>query len=83
MGNIKRNEGVFSDVDNPYDVIMENPDNQSVYQQMTGNVDENGKLIGVWEGDKFYPLLLSNEYLETEDSVAQEGKTYYLIYATP
>ena len=27
MGNIKRNEGVFSDPENPYDVIMEVPDN--------------------------------------------------------
>jgi hypothetical protein len=32
MGNIKRNPGVFCDPDNPYDVIMENSDNQSVYQ---------------------------------------------------
>lgn len=77
MGNIKRNPGVFSDLDNPYDVIMENPDNQSVYQQMTGNVDENGKLIGVWEGDKFYPLLMNNEYLITKDSIAKADKTYY------
>ena len=77
MGNIKRNPGVFSDLNNPYDVIMENPDNQSVYQQMTGNLDENGKLIGIWEEDKFYPLLITNTYFETEDSVAKEGKDYY------
>jgi len=79
MGNIKRNEGVFSDLDNPYDVIMENPDNQSVYQQMTGVVDENNQLLGQWEGDKFYPILTTDTYEETGDSKAKEGKTYYTL----
>ena len=77
MGNIKRNEGVFSDPDNPYDVIMENPDNQSVYQQMTGVLDENGKLYGAWQGDKFYPYLTENTYIKTEDTTPQDGKIYY------
>lgn len=77
MGNIKRNEGVFSDPENPYDVIMENPDNQSVYQQMTGVLDENGKLYGAWQGDKFYPYLTENTYIKTEDTTPKSGKVYY------
>ena len=82
MGNIKRNKGVFTDLSNPYDVIMENPDNQSVYQQMTGKVKPNPEtgeleLYGQWQGSKFYPYIDSGEYFKTEDSIAQEGKTYY------
>lgn len=41
MGNSKKNKNAFSDPSNPYDVIMEVTDNQSIQQQMTGGLGDD------------------------------------------